>query len=114
MQTRSLRLRLSSSGLRAFGLLAAAWTAASCNGIDTTRQAPQKATLGDDIFGVFCDRVGASVLTEDTSGASYHAICHYDEKGQYGDKVNEDETILPPPRCQSDQPKTPRCLAIAK
>ncbi len=68
--------------------------AASCNeGIDTKRRSLPAATLGDDMFGVFCDRVGASSLAEDLSGASYHGVCHYDAHGQYADQVNE--SLLP-------------------
>jgi len=63
-------------------------------GIDTERDAPPKATLGDDMYSLMCDRLGASVLTEDLTGASYHGICHFDQNAQYGDTV--DESILPP------------------
>jgi hypothetical protein len=99
------------NGLRALGAFAAVWSAASCHTpIDTTRVAPPKGTLGDDMFGVFCDRVGSSSLTEDTSGASFQSICHYDVKGQYGDKV--DESLLPLPA--SDIAKAARRLSLAK
>jgi hypothetical protein len=98
-------------GLHAFGLVAAAWAASSCNApIDTTRQAPPKATLGDDVFGVFCDRVGASAITEDLAGASYQALCHYAANGMYGDAV--DERLLPKP--QGDAAREARKLALAK
>jgi hypothetical protein len=67
---------------------AAALLASACHqGLDTTRRAPPAATLGDDIFGVLCDRLGAGVLAEDTSGASYHDVCHYDDDGVYADQV---------------------------
>jgi hypothetical protein len=83
---------------------------ASCHDIDTARVAPKKATLGDDIYGVFCDRVGASSLPEDLSGYSYSAVCHYDDQGRYADKV--DTKALPPP--SGDAQKTARSRAIAK
>ena len=67
---------------------------ASCHEIDTTRIAPFKATLGDDLYGVLCDRLGASSLTEDSSGQSYHAICHPTADGTYGNEL--DESVLPP------------------
>lgn len=68
---------------------------ASCNAIDTTRAAPYVATLGDDLYGTLCDRLGASSFTEDQSGQSYQAICHPTPGGVYGDEV--DESVLPPP-----------------
>jgi hypothetical protein len=114
MNRRPLRLRSSSvvlQGLRAAGLIAAVAGAASCHdGIDTTRKAPPKATLGDDIYGVLCDRVGASSLTEDLTGASYHAVCHYANDGTYADKV--DTSVLPPP--SGDASERARVLGVAK
>lgn len=82
-------------GWRSWALAAVAAIAPSCHGgIDTERQAPPKATLGDDMYSLLCDRLGASVLSEDLTGASYHDICHFDGGGQYGNAV--DTSILPP------------------
>lgn len=111
MKQRSLRnRRLRVGSLRAAGLGAAVIAAASCNTIDTTRVAPRKATLGTDIYGIFCDRVGASAFPEDLSGGSYNAVCHYDEKGNFGTKV--DTSLLPPPR--GDAQARARKLSVAK
>lgn len=114
MKRRSLRLRSSSvvvQTLRAAGLFAAIAGAASCHdGIDTTRKAPPKATLGDDIYGILCDRVGASSLTEDLTGASYHAVCHYANDGSYADNV--DISVLPPTTGQESE--RARALGVAK
>lgn len=87
--------------------------ASSCHeGIDTTRQAPPEATLGDDIYGLVCDRVGASVFKEDLTGASYHRVCHYDDDGSYGDQV--DTELLPPIAKSNDKGQRARKLALAK
>ncbi|WP_281327506.1 hypothetical protein [Polyangium sp. 6x1] len=97
--------------LRSFGLAATVAAAASCHeGIDTTRIAPPKATLGDDLYGVLCDRIGASSLTEDLTGGSYHAICHYSNQGIYADTV---DTSFLPPVIGPEQEKA-RALGIAK
>lgn len=82
----------------------------ACTNLDTTRVAGPKATLGDDFFGVLCDRVGASSLPEDLSGASYYGVCHYDKAGNYQDAV--DESALPPPA--GDKAKQARALSLAK
>ncbi|MEZ4297677.1 MAG: hypothetical protein R3B70_22155 [Polyangiaceae bacterium] len=81
----------------------------SCEEIDTTRIAPYKATLGDDLYGVLCDRLGASSLTEDNSGQSYHGICHPTPEGVYANDV--DESVLPP---VSGEGATMRARSLAK
>lgn len=85
---------LRNGALRAL-LLSTVTFGASCESLDTTRIAPPKATLGDDIYGILCDRLGASVFREDLAGDSYRSICHYDAAGQYGDTV--DQSLLPSP-----------------
>ncbi len=85
--------------------------AAACHEpLDTQKQVGPKATFGDDLYGVMCDRLGADILREDLSGASYQAICHYDEDGAYGDAV--DESLLPPPA--GDKGKEARRISVAK
>lgn len=103
------RGRLRARGALGLGMLLAC--AASCqDDMDTTRIAPPKGTLGDDLYGVLCDRVGASVLPEDTSGASYQGVCHYDQRGAYADSVNA--SVLPP--VTGDKQVNARSLALAK
>ena len=83
----------------------------SCDdGIDVERQAGPKGTLGDDIYGLMCDRLGASVLAEDLTGESYHSICHYDSAGVYGDAVSQ--SVLPPVSGQNAS--RARELSVAK
>lgn len=110
MRTRARRVSHVITGLRAAAALAAVGVVSSCHTIDTTRQALPKATLGDDVYGVFCDRIGASVLSEDLTGASYEPVCHYDAQGKYGDTV--DTAGLPPPN--DAKAKTARELSLAK
>ena len=69
--------------------------AASCADFDTTRTPPPRGTIGEELFGVVCDRVSAEALREDLSGAAAHGVCHKDANGQYADQV--DQTQLPPP-----------------
>ncbi len=40
------------------------------------------------MYSALCDRLGASVLTEDLEGASYRGICHIDASGNYADSVD--------------------------
>lgn len=66
------------------GLLAGLLAATACsNDFDATRSVPARGTLGAELFGVVCDRVGGQSLHEDLSGDSYRAICH----GENGDSV---------------------------
>jgi hypothetical protein len=113
MKTRSFWCagsKVLAASARFVGLAACTWAASSCNEIDTTRIAPPKATLGDDMFGVLCDRLGASSFTEDLEGRSYQGICHYDDKGKYGSKI--DTAFLPEP--SNDEGLRARRLSIAK
>src|SRR5271163_2348805 len=57
---------------------------------DTSRTLPPRGSLGAELFGVMCDRVGAQSLHEDLTGASYYSICH----APFTDTV--DTTQLPP------------------
>ncbi len=66
----------------------------ACSDIDTSRQLPARGSVGEEVFGIFCDRVAGQVLREDLTGASFHAVCHKVD-GQYADTV--DESLLPPP-----------------
>jgi hypothetical protein len=95
--------------LRASLLGACVLATGACNSFDTKREASPKGTLGDDLYGVMCDRVGASSLPEDIAGDSYRSVCHYDASGKYGDKV--DEKLLPPP---GKGDAADRKLALAK
>jgi hypothetical protein len=96
--------------LRVAGL-GGALAAASCEApIDTTRDVAMLGTLGHDIYGALCDRLGASSFTEDWSGASFASICHYDAQGIYGDFV--DTSGLPP--ASGDASVRARQLSVAK
>src|SRR5688572_25353615 len=57
-------------------LLLCGLAAAGCSDEDTKQTRPKRDSLGSEIFGVLCDRVGAQALREDLSGASYTTICH--------------------------------------
>ncbi len=61
---------------------------------DATRRTPKRGTLGEEVFGLVCDRVGAQSLREDVTGASFHAVCHPDAAGKWATAV--DQSVLPP------------------
>lgn len=61
--------------------------------LDQTRETRPKSTLGEDIYSVLCDRVGASSLSEDLEGQSYRSICHKTTKGFTGTAVKR--SLLP-------------------
>ncbi|CAN5753544.1 hypothetical protein BH09MYX1_BH09MYX1_20450 [soil metagenome] len=83
---RKLRDRVSLLGL---GVLAVS----ACADIDTSRALPQRGTIGEEVYGTFCDRLAAEQLREDLTGASFRGVCHK-VNGSFSDKV--DETLLPP------------------
>jgi hypothetical protein len=107
---KKLRVSLRGAGRLAL-LFGGAYVFGACAPeFDDARVSGPKGTLGDDVFGVFCDRVGATSLAEDLEGASYRGICHFDAQGNYKSKV--DASALPPPSTPAE--KASRKLAIAK
>lgn len=102
------RSTLPGSSLLLLSTLVAGVMLSCASDFDSTRQVGPSETLGEQMFTVLCDRVGASSLTEDISGASYHSICHKGSKGWVGTTVNE--KVLPP---ASKAPEARR-LSIAK
>ncbi|HEY8076992.1 MAG TPA: hypothetical protein VIF62_22850, partial [Labilithrix sp.] len=62
--------------------------------LDTTRSPPPRGSVGEEMYGVICDRVGAQALHEDLTGASFAGICHRVNGGDFADKV--DVSLLPP------------------
>lgn len=65
-----------------------------CDPLDTRRALPERGSVGEEIYGVLCDRVGAQALREDLSGESFRDVCHRPFGGEYADTV--DATKLPP------------------
>jgi hypothetical protein len=67
----------------------AACVAGGCAGeFDTTRQTPERGSIGREMYTMICDRVGAQALREDVAGTSYHAVCHADASGAFADEVD--------------------------
>jgi hypothetical protein len=56
---------------------------------DTSRQLPPRGTLGEEMYGVLCDRVASQALREDLTGASFRNVCHKGRDGKFSDQVNE-------------------------
>ena len=87
-------------GRNALPLGAALLVTAACGtDLDTTRGARRATSLGEDVYGVLCDRVGASVLAEDLMGDSYRAVCHRSDAGAFADAANT--AVLPPSTSQA-------------
>ncbi|WP_394837138.1 hypothetical protein LVJ94_09545 [Pendulispora rubella] len=61
---------------------------ACASGLDTTRVHGPRASVGEEMYGVICDRFGAQALREDLSGGSFRALCHRAVDGQFDDKVD--------------------------
>src|SRR5271170_7388060 len=77
------------------GVLATLGIVAACaDPFSTVRNPPPRGTVGQELYGVVCDRIGAQALPEDLSGASFEAICHPDASGNYASAV--DQSQLPP------------------
>ncbi len=67
-------------------------SAACASEIDGARKVDPRGTLGEEVYGVFCDRLGAQSLREDLTGESFYSMCHK-VNGVYASQV--DQTKLP-------------------
>lgn len=67
--------------------------APGCHAFDTEREIPKRGSVGEEMYGVLCDRVGAQALREDLTGASFRNVCHK-VNGKFSDTVETD--LLPP------------------
>ncbi|MBX3234009.1 MAG: hypothetical protein KIT84_33285 [Labilithrix sp.] len=76
------------------GIALVATVAPACHEFDTTRELPARGSVGQEMYGVLCDRVAAQALREDLTGASFRSVCHKPAGGEFADKV--DRTLLPP------------------
>jgi len=56
--------------------------------LDTSRVHGPRASVGEEMYGVICDRFGAQALREDLSGGSFRALCHRTAAGAFEDKVD--------------------------
>ena len=73
-----------------FGLLLVSVVA--CNELDIERQTPPRGSVGEEMYGVLCDRLAAGALREDMTGESFRGVCHKVE-GKFANEV--DESKLP-------------------
>lgn len=92
------RVNLSAGAARSLvglvGLVALSALAPACAPeLDTSRPTPARGSVGEEMFGVICDRVGAQALREDLTGESFRSVCHKPKGGEFSDKV--DDTKLP-------------------
>jgi hypothetical protein len=76
-------------GLAALSIL----TPGCAHEFDTERPQVKRGSVGEEIYGVLCDRVGAQALREDMTGASFKNVCHKPVGGEFADKV--DQSKLP-------------------
>jgi hypothetical protein len=86
--------RVSLLGL--IGIASLSILAPGCHEFDTERAIPKRGTVGEEIYGVLCDRVGAQSLRDDLTGASFRNVCHkpIGSSRSYQDEV--DTKQLPP------------------
>lgn len=91
-----MRVRSKLLGVVALAAMSAL-TPACAEEFDTTRQTTERGTVGEEMYGVLCDRLAAQALREDLTGASFRNVCHKAggaKTGKFADKV--DESLLPP------------------
>ncbi len=100
------------------GLAAAmgsAFFGGACSSTDGAAPRPAHASIGEETFGVLCDRIGAQALTEDLSGDSFRGVCHRDPATHaFADHVDASRLPAPTdPQAVTDAAAT-RAHAIAR
>ncbi|HVJ94038.1 MAG TPA: hypothetical protein VM580_29815 [Labilithrix sp.] len=76
------------------GLAGMSVLAPGCAEFDSDRPQPPRASIGQEMYGVICDRLAAQALREDLTGDSFRAVCHQPFGGAFADTV--DTSKLPP------------------
>jgi len=76
------------------GLAALSALGPGCHEFDTERTPPKRGSVGEEMYGVICDRVASQALREDLTGASFRDVCHRPIGGEFADRV--DTSKLPP------------------
>ncbi len=88
------RLGRSTSLVGVVGLSLLSVLAPGCHEFDTSRETPKRGSVGQEMFGVICDRVAAQALREDLTGESFRSVCHKPAGRDWADAVEESK--LPP------------------
>lgn len=70
------------------GLAASIAAVPGCAEFDTQRTPPKRGSVGEEVYGVLCDRLAAQALREDLSGESFRAVCHRPVGGDFADTVD--------------------------
>lgn len=87
--------RSRSGALAGLALGSAVFASACASDLPPPQPRPARGSIGEETFGVFCDRVGAQSLHEDLSGDSFVHVCHRDPAtGDFAGTV--DRSALPP------------------
>lgn len=68
--------RLSLSTVALFGFTA-------CSSFTPNRVVPTRGSVGEQVYGVLCDRMVAQNIPEDLEGAKYGTVCHKDYYGNF-------------------------------
>ncbi len=120
-------MRARARAFRRIGFFSALGTVLACGvgcseDFDASRNPPPRGTVGEEVFTIFCDRVGAQALQEDLTGNSFKPMCAKDASGAYADKVDQDALPkLDPESVDRDGNKVPmeaqtknRAAAVAR
>src|SRR5687767_9696845 len=65
------------------GIALSVLTPGCAHEFDTERPTPKRGSVGEEIYGVLCDRVGAQSLREDLVGTSFKNVCHKPAGGEF-------------------------------
>ncbi len=70
-------------------------------------------TVGEEVYGVLCDRIVAQNIPEDLGGAQYHSTCHKDYYGNYAKPEQVEATTYKDPGQEANRLARGRVSALA-
>ncbi len=94
------------AGFHTIGLSGIVLLAFACHDFDQSRAVPARGTVGEEVFAILCDRVGAQALREDMTGGSFRDMCHKPKGGVYRDTVDESRLPKLDPRAKDEKGRT--------
>ncbi len=80
----------------------------STGDVDTNRTILARGSLGQEMYTLVYDRIGAQSLPDDVTGASFHGIYHANERSEFAESV--DSSRLPGLEATTD--RTGRLISI--
>ena len=99
--------RLSLSAVAFFGFSA-------CTSFTPHREVPTRGSVGEEVYGVMCDRIVAQNLPEDLGAVKYGTVCHKDYYGHFAKPEKVESTAYADKDKEANRLARARVAALGK